>query len=174
MSTRTSVHGVLLAIHELGVLIQGASGSGKSELALSFIAQGHQLVADDVVLLQTYGNQQLMGLCPHPIQDMLEIRGLGPIHIPDLYGNTSVTAAYRIDLLIHLVNNSHPALQENRHQGSYFSTVLLDIPIPSLYLPEQPVCSLTTLIDCAVRCEKQRLSRYNGQRVHDVANIGTN
>ncbi|MDQ3818142.1 MAG: HPr kinase/phosphorylase, partial [Acidobacteriota bacterium] len=48
-------HGVLLDIYGLGVLIEGASGIGKSECALDLIARGHRLVADDVVEVRRIG-----------------------------------------------------------------------------------------------------------------------
>ena len=49
LAERVSVHGVLMDIYGVGVLIQGASGIGKSETALDLVARNHRLVADDRV-----------------------------------------------------------------------------------------------------------------------------
>src|ERR1051325_11598100 len=57
-------HGVLLDIYGLGVLIEGASGIGKSECALDLIARGHRLVSDDVVEVRRIGNDRLFGTAP--------------------------------------------------------------------------------------------------------------
>ncbi len=49
LAERTTVHGVLMDIFGVGVLIQGASGIGKSETGLELVKRGHRLVADDRV-----------------------------------------------------------------------------------------------------------------------------
>lgn len=59
-----------------GVLLRGASGAGKSDLALRLIEAGAQLVADDQVILWQSGGS-LYGRSPDTIQGRLEIRGLG-------------------------------------------------------------------------------------------------
>ena len=41
--------GVMLEVHGEGVLIQGESGVGKSEVAIELLKRGHRLVADDAV-----------------------------------------------------------------------------------------------------------------------------
>ncbi len=46
------VHGALVEVLEVGVLLMGRSGVGKSECALELIQRGHRLVADDVVRLR--------------------------------------------------------------------------------------------------------------------------
>ena len=42
-------HGALVDVHDVGVLLLGPSGIGKSECALELLRRGHVLVADDVV-----------------------------------------------------------------------------------------------------------------------------
>lgn len=58
-----------------GVLIEGPSGVGKSDLALRALAQGFRLVADDRTLLWASGGR-LYGRAPDALFGMMEVRGL--------------------------------------------------------------------------------------------------
>ncbi len=65
-----------------GVMIEGPSGVGKSDLALrAIIAHGFQLVADDRVLLWATDGR-LYGRAPDVLADQIEIRGLGIMTVP--------------------------------------------------------------------------------------------
>jgi HPr kinase/phosphorylase len=86
MAEQTTVHGVLMDVLGLGVLLQGESGLGKSELALELISRGHGLVADDVVELARISPVLLEGKCPALLQNMLEVRGLGLLDIRTIFG----------------------------------------------------------------------------------------
>lgn len=66
-----------------GVLIEGPSGSGKSDLALRLIAAGWRLVADDRVQLWVSGGR-LYGRAPAVLGHLLEARALGVIQRPAL------------------------------------------------------------------------------------------
>jgi serine kinase of HPr protein (carbohydrate metabolism regulator) len=66
-----------------GVLIEGASGSGKSDLALRALDQGFRLVADDRVILWVSGGR-LFGRAPDILFGRLEVRGLDVIDVPAL------------------------------------------------------------------------------------------
>lgn len=59
-----------------GVLIEGPSGSGKSDLALRALAHGARLVADDRVLAWTTQGR-LFGRAPDPLAGLMEVRGVG-------------------------------------------------------------------------------------------------
>ncbi len=59
-----------------GALLEGPSGSGKSDLALRSLREGLSLVADDRVLLWTSGGR-LYGRAPDSLAGLLESRGLG-------------------------------------------------------------------------------------------------
>lgn len=66
---------------EGGILIEGPSGSGKSRLALELIDLGADLIADDrTVLMMQEGS--VFARCPQSIRGLIEIRGLGLLHLP--------------------------------------------------------------------------------------------
>lgn len=78
MTTGEQIHATCVSIENQGVIIRGASGSGKSDLALRLIDQGGDLVADDRVdLINEDG--QLFAMSPEEIAGLLEVRGIGVI-----------------------------------------------------------------------------------------------
>jgi serine kinase of HPr protein (carbohydrate metabolism regulator) len=75
------VHATCVAIGEVGVLLRGPSGSGKSDLALRLIEGGAKLVADDqVVLFEVAGS--LLASAPEVLRGKIEVRGCGILDIP--------------------------------------------------------------------------------------------
>ena len=63
-----------------GVLITGASGMGKSSLALALIERGAQLVADDQTLVIRSG-PAVFARAPRAIAGLIEARGFGLIRL---------------------------------------------------------------------------------------------
>lgn len=86
LADSTSLHGVFMDVLEVGVLITGDSGMGKSELALELISRGHGIVADDMVEIHRIGPTFLEGRCPAVLRDFLEVRGLGLLNIRTIFG----------------------------------------------------------------------------------------
>lgn len=85
-----TVHATAVAVSGCGVLILGASGAGKSSLALNVIStpfiDGGQivpsgLVSDDQVLLEVIAGR-LHASPPAAIAGQLEVRGLGIVSFP--------------------------------------------------------------------------------------------
>ena len=81
------LHAGLLAVRGegrwRGVLIEGPSGSGKSDLALRALEQGFRLVADDRVIVWASGGR-CFGRAPEPLASLIEARGLGVVAEPAL------------------------------------------------------------------------------------------
>ena len=77
----TRVHGTCVAIDGRGVLLLGASGSGKSDLALRLIDRGAVLVSDDQTELST-AHDLLFASAPATIAGLIEVRGIGIVTLP--------------------------------------------------------------------------------------------
>ena len=75
------VHGTAIALGGDGVLLRGASGSGKSDLALRLVDSGAVLIADDQTELRDIGGAVRLS-CPAGIAGRMEVRGVGIIDAP--------------------------------------------------------------------------------------------
>ena len=81
-----TLHASCVAIGERAVLIEGPSGSGKSDLALRLIDRGAHLISDDYTMLLRRGNQ-VFANPPATIAGKMEVRGLGVLpmlHVDNL------------------------------------------------------------------------------------------
>lgn len=75
------VHATTIDIAGLGVLIFGASGAGKSDIALRLIGEGALLVADDQTEVEIVG-ARLRASTPKRIAGLIEARGVGVVRAP--------------------------------------------------------------------------------------------
>lgn len=74
-----TLHATAVAVGGRAALVTGASGSGKSSLALEMMARGATLVADDRVLL-SWETDAILLTCPEPLCGLIEARGVGLLH----------------------------------------------------------------------------------------------
>jgi serine kinase of HPr protein (carbohydrate metabolism regulator) len=92
------IQATCVAIDGRGVLIRGAPGSGKSDLALRLIDSGAALVADDGVDLQAENGALLARFppqAPPELKGKIEVRGLG---IVEVGAGPAVRLALLVDL----------------------------------------------------------------------------
>jgi HPr kinase/phosphorylase len=147
-------HGVLVDVGGIGVLLAGPSGAGKSECALELIARGNRLVADDAVELARE-DDRVIGRASAAIGAHLEIRGLGILSIPDLYGPQACAESAPIDLICRLdpgrADFDRTGLDREHEE-------LLGVLVPRVVLPSPPGASLATIVDAAVRDLRLRRS----------------
>ncbi len=145
-----SVHGVFMDVFGLGVLITGAAGIGKSELALELISRGHGLVADDVVELAHTAPNTLEGRCPGMLRDYLEVRGLGLLNIRTIFGETAARRKMKLKLIVQLQKqtslNDMPRLPLDTQ-----SQEILGVPIRQVTFHVAPGRNLAVLLEAAVR-----------------------
>jgi serine kinase of HPr protein (carbohydrate metabolism regulator) len=91
----TLVHGSCVAIEGQAVLLRGASGSGKSDLALRLIDEGAMLVADDQVEIESIG-ARAVARPPQALAGLIEARGVGIARLDHL---ASAPLALVVDLV---------------------------------------------------------------------------
>ncbi len=89
------VHGTSVEIEGTALLIRGAPGSGKSDLALRLIDAGARLVADDRVDV-AMAEGVLFLSAPTATAGLMEVRGLGILRLP---ASANVCLGLIVDLL---------------------------------------------------------------------------
>ena len=154
------VHGCLVDVQGIGVLIQGKSGSGKSESVIGLLQKGASLVADDAVRLKLIDDREVVGSAPEVTQSMIEIRGLGLLNVSALFGVGSVRLSKRLDLIVNLVLDAETKDLERVDAGAKTDSIM-GIEIARVDLPVMPGRDVAGLIELAALNYKLRAFGYN-------------
>lgn len=158
------IPGTMIDIKGMGVLIEGEPGIGKSEAAITLVMRGYALVSDDVTVLKRTGERTLIGYSPEVTKYHLELRGVGIIHVPSLFGVGSVTDEKQLDLIVTLKKSDDMENIINRDISmAHKSRIILGVSIPHITIPVAPGRELANMIEVATLNE--RLIRLG----HDAA-----
>jgi HPr kinase/phosphorylase len=141
---RTTLHGSLADVYGVGLLFIGRSGIGKSECVLDLVERGHRLVADDVVVVTRRGNDVLIAHGHEMAAHHMEIRGVGLIDIPALFGIRAVRQQKRIEVVVELVDWDG-ALEADRTGLVRQEIQVLDVALPKVVVPLNPGKNLTVI-----------------------------
>lgn len=117
------LHASAVIAHERGVLIIGASGSGKSSLALQLMALGATLVSDDQTMLSRVDEMVHM-TAPESIAGLIEARGVG------------ILRARNTGARLHLVVDMDQA--ETKRLPDAHSKTILGQTLPCLHKVDSP------------------------------------
>lgn len=144
-------HGVLLDVLGMGVLITGASGVGKSELALELISRGSGLIADDVIDLYRIGPETIEGRCPPLLRDFLEVRGLGVLNIRTVFGEAALRPRKNITLIVHLERPAPDHVPVERLPLRPGHEEIMGVRVSKVTIPVAAGRNLAVLTEAAVR-----------------------
>lgn len=142
------VQGTMVDIMGIGVLLEGPPGIGKSETALALLQRGHSLVADDVTALRREGPGSVIGTALPLTRYHMEIRGLGIVHVPSLFGVASVRAEMRLDVIV-LLHRPDPQIEDDRTGLAPQERNVLGVRIPVITLPLAPGRDLANIVEAA-------------------------
>lgn len=118
------LHASCVAFAGKAILIRGASGSGKSGLALQLMAMGARLVADDRVELSV-ADGTVHAEAPQSLPQLIEARGIGLL-------NADICATAQLHTVVDMNEIETERIPERRH------TDLLGVRLPLLHKVESP------------------------------------
>lgn len=142
----TTLHGSLADVYGVGLLFVGRSGIGKSECVLDLVERGHRLVADDLVIATRRGNDVIIGRGHELQRHHMEIRGVGVIDIPSIFGVRAVRQQKRIEVVVQL-EHWEKADNVDRTGLDGATTTILDVEIPRVTIPLNPGKNITVVAE---------------------------
>ena len=151
LADATTAHGVFLDVLGVGVLITGASGVGKSELALELVSRGSGLIADDVVEFYRIGPETLEGRCPPLLRDFLEVRGLGVLNIRTIFGEAALRPRKNLKLIVHLERPGRDLVPLERLPLRPGTEEMMGVSVVKVTIPVAAGRNLAVLTEAAVR-----------------------
>ncbi|HXT15822.1 MAG TPA: HPr(Ser) kinase/phosphatase [Gemmatimonadaceae bacterium] len=154
----TNLHGSLSDVFGVGLLFIGKSGIGKSECVLDLVERGHRLVADDLVLVQRRGSDVLIGRGHELQRHHMEIRGVGLVDIPSIFGIRAVRQQKRIEVVVQLETWDQEAAVDRTGLDTE-STTILDVEIPMVRVPLNPGKNITVIAEVIAM---NHLLKYSG------------
>jgi len=158
-----SEHGSMVDILGIGVMIRGESGVGKSESVLALLERNYSLVSDDITRLRLVEGRELIGTSSETTRFHMEVRGLGIINVPAVFGVRSVRAEKTLNLVITLQDRStmtdvdRTGLEQNTYN-------ILGINVPHIIIPVLPGRDIARLIEVAALDQKLKTLGHNAAR----------
>ena len=148
-------HGVFVAILGAGVLIRGPAGIGKSSLALELLDRGHALISDDVVQFEGSASHnktvevELIGSAPPMLQNLLAVRDIGVLDITEIFSNSAIIHAHRLDFIIQL--DAEPSSNRSDFTDLYEQTLILGHKVPSQTIFAHPSRNIALIVETALK-----------------------
>jgi HPr kinase/phosphorylase len=153
-----SLHGSLADVFGVGLFFTGKSGIGKSECVLDLVERGHRLVADDLVVTSKRGNDVLIGRGHEMQRHYMEIRGVGLIDIPAIFGIRAVRQQKRLEVVVQLEEWDQHAVVD-RTGLDVETASILDVELPKITVFLNPGKNITVIAEVIAL---NHLLRYSG------------
>ena len=162
----TNIHGSLADVYGVGLLFTGASGIGKSECVMDLVERGHRLVADDLVIVKRRGNDVLIGKGHELQRHFMEIRGIGLLDVPAIFGIRAVRQQKRIEVVVQLEEWNHEKVVD-RTGLDLELTNILDVNLHKVRVPLNPGKNITVIAEVIAM---NHLLRYSGHNAAERFN----
>ena len=160
LAPRITRSGVMMEIYGEGVLIQGESGVGKSEVAIELIKRGHRIIADDAVEIRETNHGTLEANAPELIRHYMELRGIGVIDVRRLFGMGAIKLKQQIDMVINLEPWNDNTVYD-RLGLDQMQTEVLGVKLPSITIPVKPGRNLASIVEVAAMNNRNRKMGHN-------------
>ena len=157
---RTAIHGSLVDVYGIGLLFVGASGIGKSEIAVDLVERGHRLVADDVVLVSRKLQGIIVGSSGETLRDHIEIRGLGILNVRNMFGVRAVRMQKRIEVVVKLIKWDETAAYDRIGLDEDWVSIL-DLEVPQVTVPIYPGKNITVIAETIALNYQLKIQGYH-------------
>lgn len=144
----TQAHATAVDCYGVGMLMVGAPGVGKSEVALELVERGHLLVADDLVALRRIGEDSLLAMSNPSIEHHMEIRGVGIIDVKSIFGVGRVANSKPISLIIEL-EEWQEGVEYDRTGLEEETVEILGTKLPYRRIPVRPGRNIAIIVEVA-------------------------
>jgi HPr kinase/phosphorylase len=159
---RTSLYGTMVEVNGIGVMLEGDPGLGKSETALGLIKRGSALIADDLTCIRKeVSNNFLFGSASDSTSGYMEIRGIGIVHIPSIFGINAVRSEKRLELVISFKRLQDVKGEIDRIGQTRRPKTILGVDIPNIIIPVSAGRDLVNLVETATQQHKLISSGYD-------------
>jgi HPr kinase/phosphorylase len=153
-------YGSMVDITGIGVLIKGASGVGKSECVLGLIERGHSLVSDDITKVRNIEGLELSGTAMELGRNYMEVRGLGIIDVPAIFGIGSIRLEKRLDLIVTLRDWQEIDEIDRIGLDQDFAEIL-GIRVPHVIIPVRSGRDIARLVEVAALDQRLKSMGHN-------------
>jgi HPr kinase/phosphorylase len=158
----TSIYGTMVEVCGIGVLFEGDPGLGKSETALGLIKRGCALVADDLTCIRKdVGNNLLFGSASGSTAGYMEIRGIGIMHVPSVFGVCAVRGEKRLQLVVSFRRLTDVKGEIDRIGQTRQYRTILGVEVPNIIIPVSEGRDLVNLVETAAMQQKLIMSGYD-------------
>ena len=141
-----TLHGSLADVYGVGLFFTGQSGIGKSECVLDLVERGHRLVADDLVIVKRRGADVLIGRGHELQRHYMEIRGIGLIDVPAIFGVRAVRQQKRVEVVVHLEAWDQEAVVDRTGLDGETHDIL-GVRLPRIRVPLNPGKNITVIAE---------------------------
>lgn len=152
--------GVMMEIYGEGVLFQGESGVGKSEVAIELIQRGHRIIADDAVEIKQTNHGTLVATAPELIRHYMELRGIGVVDVRRIFGMIAIKEETEIDMVINLEPWREDAVYDRLGLDELYVDIL-DVKVPTITVPVKPGRNLAVIIEVAAMNNRHKKMGFN-------------
>ena len=157
---RTAIHGSLVDVYGIGLLFVGASGIGKSEIAVDLVERGHRLVADDIVLVSRKVQGMIVGSSGETLRDHIEIRGLGILNVRNMFGVRAVRMQKRVEVVVKLIKWDETAAYDRIGLDEDWVSIL-DLEVPQVTVPIYPGKNITVIAETIALNYQLKIQGYH-------------
>ena len=159
---RTSLYGTMIEVCGLGVLFEGDPGLGKSETALGLVKRGCALIADDLTCIRKdVANNLLFGSASDSTAGYMEIRGIGIMHVPSVFGVCAVRGEKRLQLVVSFRRLRDVKGEIDRIGQTRKVRTILGVDVPNIIIPVSEGRDLVNLVETAAMQQKLVMSGYD-------------